>query len=117
VATFAKSETSNEYWEDKRARLDKIEVPTYILGSYSTGLHTLGAVRAFEEIKHNQKWCVPLWGREEVLELDSHVSAGLPSMIPKNGTTCILTNESKIWISFSASTSRAMITVGSRQLP
>ncbi|GAB1216248.1 hypothetical protein ATERTT37_005457 [Aspergillus terreus] len=56
VATFAKSETSNEYWEDKRARLDKIEVPTYILGSYSTGLHTLGAVRAFEEIKHNQKW-------------------------------------------------------------
>lgn len=60
VATFAKSETSNEYWEDKRARLDKIQVPTYILGSYSTGLHTLGALRAFEELKHNQKWCVVL---------------------------------------------------------
>lgn len=61
AATFAKSDTSNEYWESKRAKLDRIQVPAYILGSYSTGLHTLGAFRAFEEIPHDQKWCVPLW--------------------------------------------------------
>ncbi|KAJ5564295.1 hypothetical protein N7513_000537 [Penicillium frequentans] len=54
--TLRESDTTNEYWEEKRAKLDKIQVPTYILGSYSTGLHTLGAIRAFEEIKHNQKW-------------------------------------------------------------
>ncbi|KAL1869038.1 hypothetical protein Plec18167_008041 [Paecilomyces lecythidis] len=56
AATIQQSQTTNEYWEDKRAKLDKIEVPAYILGSYSTGLHTLGAIRAYEEIKHERKW-------------------------------------------------------------
>jgi len=45
----------NEYWEDKRAKLDQIQVPAYILGSYSTGLHTEGSMRAYEEIK-SPKW-------------------------------------------------------------
>lgn len=56
AATIQQSQTTNEYWEDKRAKMDKIEVPAYILGSYSTGLHTLGAIRAYEEIKHERKW-------------------------------------------------------------
>ncbi|KAK1948667.1 alpha/beta-hydrolase, partial [Colletotrichum sublineola] len=32
----------NAYWDDKRARMDRIQVPAYILGSYFTGLHTVG---------------------------------------------------------------------------
>ncbi|KAK1624259.1 Alpha/Beta hydrolase protein [Colletotrichum phormii] len=44
------------YWDDKRARMDKIEVPAYILGSYSTMLHTVGSFRGFEEIPHQNKW-------------------------------------------------------------
>ncbi|KAK2051139.1 alpha/beta-hydrolase [Colletotrichum caudatum] len=45
-----------EYWDDKRARIDRIQVPAYILGSFSTQLHTIGSFRAFEEIPHQRKW-------------------------------------------------------------
>ena len=40
----------NEYWQDKRADFSKIKVPAYILASYSTGLHTEGSLRCFEEM-------------------------------------------------------------------
>ena len=46
----------NEYWADKRAQIEKIQVPAYILASYSTGLHTQGSLRAYEEMKHDKKW-------------------------------------------------------------
>lgn len=46
----------NEYWEDKRAAIENIEVPAYVLASYSTGLHTVGSFRGFEDIKHSNKW-------------------------------------------------------------
>ncbi|OJJ07753.1 hypothetical protein ASPVEDRAFT_57030 [Aspergillus versicolor CBS 583.65] len=46
----------NEYWEDKRAQIEKIEVPAYVLSSYSSGLHTIGSFRGFEEIPHQHKW-------------------------------------------------------------
>jgi predicted acyl esterase len=46
----------NEYWEDKRARMDRIKVPAYILASFSTMLHTVGSFRGFEEIDHDEKW-------------------------------------------------------------
>lgn len=46
------------YWDDKRARMDRIEVPAYILGSYSTMIHTIGSFRGFEEIPHQNKWFV-----------------------------------------------------------
>jgi len=39
----------NEYWRDKRADFSKIKVPAYVLASYSTGLHTEGSLRCFEE--------------------------------------------------------------------
>lgn len=46
----------NEYWDDKRADFDKIQVPAYIVASYSSGLHNPGSFRAFQEISHNKKW-------------------------------------------------------------
>ena len=46
----------NEYWRDKRARIDRIEVPAYVLASYSTFLHLPGSLRGYEEITHNNKW-------------------------------------------------------------
>lgn len=48
----------NEYWQDKRAMVEKINVPAYILASYSTFLHTFGSFRAFEGIEHDNKWFV-----------------------------------------------------------
>lgn len=56
VAMLEKYPSRNEYWDDKRPRVDKIEVPAYVLGSYSTGLHTIGSFRGFEEIPHQKKW-------------------------------------------------------------
>ena len=46
----------NEYWEDKRAKIENIDVPAYVLASMSTALHTVGSLRGFEEISHDNKW-------------------------------------------------------------
>jgi predicted acyl esterase len=46
----------HEYWEDKRARIDRIQVPAYILASFSTMLHTEGSFRGFEDMLHSEKW-------------------------------------------------------------
>ncbi|WZH48345.1 Alpha/Beta hydrolase protein [Fusarium acuminatum] len=46
----------NAYWADKRADMSKINVPAYVLASYSTVLHTVGSFRGFEEIPHDNKW-------------------------------------------------------------
>lgn len=50
----------NDYWLDKRAKIDQIEVPAYVLASYSTMLHLPGSLRGFEEIPHQNKWFVIL---------------------------------------------------------
>ncbi|OJJ06472.1 hypothetical protein ASPVEDRAFT_140358 [Aspergillus versicolor CBS 583.65] len=46
----------NEYWEDKRAQIGRINVPAYILASYSTLLHTMGSFRGYEELGNKRKW-------------------------------------------------------------
>ncbi|KAF6823410.1 x-pro dipeptidyl-peptidase c-terminal non-catalytic domain-containing protein [Colletotrichum plurivorum] len=56
VAMLLKYPNSREYWADKRVRMDRIQVPAYILGSFSTMLHTIGSFRGFEEIPHEKKW-------------------------------------------------------------
>lgn len=48
----------NDYWEDKRAKAHLITVPAYVLASMSTGLHTVGSIRCYEDIPHEKKWCV-----------------------------------------------------------
>ncbi|KAI8266203.1 Cocaine esterase [Colletotrichum sp. SAR 10_98] len=56
ITMLDKFPNCREYWDDKRARMEKIEVPAYILASYSTMLHTVGSFRGFEEIPHQKKW-------------------------------------------------------------
>ncbi|KAK4936720.1 hypothetical protein LTR10_022444 [Elasticomyces elasticus] len=46
----------NDYWDDKRAKLDKITTPAYVLASYSSALHTTGSIRGFNEIQSKDKW-------------------------------------------------------------
>ncbi|KAJ6029759.1 uncharacterized protein N7446_010891 [Penicillium canescens] len=55
-AMLEKYPRTNEYWEDKRAQISRIDVPVYVLASYSTFLHTMGSFRGFEEIQHKNKW-------------------------------------------------------------
>ena len=53
--------STNEYWEDKRARFDQIRLPSYVVASYSTGLHTLGSFRGFDEMASDEKWYLCSW--------------------------------------------------------
>jgi len=46
----------NEYWADKRAELDKIQVPAYIVASYTNPIHTPGTFRGYREIASKEKW-------------------------------------------------------------
>ncbi|KAH8430251.1 CocE/NonD family hydrolase [Aspergillus melleus] len=46
----------NDYWEDKRARLDRVNAPCYVLASYSTSLHTSGSIGGFNALGCENKW-------------------------------------------------------------
>lgn len=46
----------NSYWDDKRAKLENINIPTYITGSWSSGIHTMGSIRGYLEIASKEKW-------------------------------------------------------------
>lgn len=46
----------NSYWEDKKAKLSKVNVPLYAIMSYSTGLHTEGSLRGFLLSASTEKW-------------------------------------------------------------
>ncbi|KAJ0418326.1 Alpha/Beta hydrolase protein [Aspergillus carlsbadensis] len=56
VAMLKKYPFINDYWKDKRAKVSRIQVPAYILASYSTFLHLPGSLRGFEEMPHDKKW-------------------------------------------------------------
>lgn len=58
VAMTKKCPLMNDYWRDKRANIDRIQVPAYILASYSTLLHLPGSLRGFVDIMHDKKWYV-----------------------------------------------------------
>ncbi|KAL4736692.1 Alpha/Beta hydrolase protein [Aspergillus similis] len=53
---FNKYPLMNDYWEEKRPRLHDINVPVYILASYSTSLHTEESIRAWNYAGSEQKW-------------------------------------------------------------
>lgn len=55
-AMLAARPTADAYWDDKRAAVARIDVPAYVLASYSTALHTYGSVRAFREMATPDKW-------------------------------------------------------------
>ena len=56
IAMLRKFPQYNEYWQDKRAKIEQVEVPAYVLASYSTFLHTFGSFRGFEGMQNSNKW-------------------------------------------------------------
>ncbi len=57
--------------------MDRISVPAYILASFSTGLHTLGSFRAYEESKC-PKWYVSQLSCNESSVPGMRLSSHLP---------------------------------------
>lgn len=67
---YRRSPTQNTYWKNKRVDFSKISCPVYIRGSDVSSIHTMGSIRAWLEIKHDQKWIQ--WGsKQEWYELYS----------------------------------------------
>ncbi len=46
----------NTYWDNKRAVLKDINIPCYIVASYTNPIHTFGTFRAYREIPSKDKW-------------------------------------------------------------
>ena len=55
-AMLRKYPLMNGYWEDKRAKLEKIEVPAYVVASWTSGIHTHGTFDGFRRISSKDKW-------------------------------------------------------------
>lgn len=47
---------TSPYWEDKRAELEKITVPAYIVASYTSPIHTYGTLEGYRRIASENKW-------------------------------------------------------------
>jgi predicted acyl esterase len=46
----------NEYWIDKRAKVEDIIAPAYVGADIATGLHTAGTLDAFRRLGSSEKW-------------------------------------------------------------
>jgi predicted acyl esterase len=63
---------SNAFWADKRVDMTKIDVPTYITGTWTNTMHGMGAIRGWLQTKGDkwlrwhptQEW-YDIWGNKE----------------------------------------------------
>lgn len=55
-AMVARYPLMNAYWEDKAAALEKVDVPAYVVASWTNFLHTPGTFEGFERIASAEKW-------------------------------------------------------------
>ena len=46
----------NDLWRNKIPRFDRINVPAYVVASYSNSLHTAGTFRAWRRMASDKKW-------------------------------------------------------------
>ncbi|KAI4606262.1 hypothetical protein J4E80_010239 [Alternaria sp. BMP 0032] len=53
---YRRSSTMNPYWADKRADIASIKIPTYIVASYSSFVHTMGSIRGWMQVDTKDKW-------------------------------------------------------------
>ena len=55
-AMAARYPLMNAYWESKAARLDRIDIPAYVVASWTNFLHTPGTFHGYEGIASTEKW-------------------------------------------------------------
>ena len=55
-AMLTKYPLMNAYWEEKAAKLEKIEVPAYVVASFTNPLHAYGTFEGFLGISSQEKW-------------------------------------------------------------
>ena len=47
---------NNDYWDDKIAKIENINIPAYIVASYTNATHTTGTLNAWEKVGTDKKW-------------------------------------------------------------
>lgn len=79
---------ANKWWNDKRPDMKKINVPTYITGTWTNTMHGMGAIRGWLQVDSPQKWLrwhpwqewYDLWGnpqaKEELFQFMDHFLQG-----------------------------------------
>ncbi len=55
-AMLQKYPLMNGYWEDKKAKLEKIRIPAYVVASWTSGIHTHGTLDGFRRISSRDRW-------------------------------------------------------------
>ncbi|CAN5163253.1 CocE/NonD family hydrolase [soil metagenome] len=53
---IAETQLMSPYWEDKIARLERIEVPAYVVAGYTNPAHTHGSFEGYRRIASKDKW-------------------------------------------------------------
>jgi predicted acyl esterase len=53
---MAKFPLINEFWEDKMANFEEVQVPAYVVASYTSPLHSHGTFEGFRKISSKKKW-------------------------------------------------------------
>lgn len=64
---------ASDWWNDKRPDMRKINIPTYITGTWTNTMHGMGAIRGWLEVQSPHKWLrwhpyqewYDLWGNPE----------------------------------------------------
>lgn len=45
-----------DYWQDKAARVENIEIPAYVVASYTNSVHTRGTFAGYRRMASKEKW-------------------------------------------------------------
>lgn len=48
--------TQDAFWDDKRAEFEKIDVPAYVVASYTNPIHVMGSIEGWRRISSEEKW-------------------------------------------------------------
>ncbi len=56
ISMMREHPTMNAWWEDKEAELEAIDVPAYIVASYTSPIHTYGTLEGYRRIASKEKW-------------------------------------------------------------
>lgn len=73
---FKQHPLANDWWNDKRPDMTRINVPTYITGTWTNTMHGMGAIRGWLEVATTEKWLrwhpyqewYDLWGSPQAVE-------------------------------------------------
>lgn len=56
ITEMCEHPTMNAWWEDKEADLEAIDIPAYIVASYTNPIHTYGTLEGYRRISSKEKW-------------------------------------------------------------